>query len=148
MPPIRTLLWIGPGETLARLQVTDTPTLDVVWLDGAEALQGLPPIAVDAIVIASFELALALQSLALLRASRVQAPALVLLDRVRVEDRARLLAAGADALCAFARETHNGAAETSALGCSGGTPWPDRVDGRKQHIAEIVLKRALGSLRP
>ena len=39
MPPIRSLLWIGPGHDLKTLGVLDSPTLDVVWCSKASALQ-------------------------------------------------------------------------------------------------------------
>ncbi len=52
MQPIRSLLWIGPGRTLAQSGVAEAPTLDITWVPSVDAALALPPMTLDAAVIA------------------------------------------------------------------------------------------------
>ena len=52
MQSIRSLLWIGPAESLARSGVPDAPSLDVTWVPDVPASLALPPMTLDAIVVA------------------------------------------------------------------------------------------------
>ncbi len=97
MPPIRTLLWIGPADELAALGVLDAPTLDVVWVESVEALKETPPLALDAIVLgdAARPAAAARTALETLDRAEVDAPVLALRAAPGGGERARLAAAGA-----------------------------------------------------
>jgi len=48
---IRSLLWIGAGEALARCGVDEAPTLDVTWVRDVDEAYALPPMPVDAAVL-------------------------------------------------------------------------------------------------
>jgi len=51
MPALRTLLWIGPGEGLARDRVADAPSLDITWAKDAAEAAGLPGLEYDAALL-------------------------------------------------------------------------------------------------
>ncbi len=51
MRSIRSLLWIGAGEGLARCGIDEAPTLDVTWLRDVEEVFALPPMAFDGAVL-------------------------------------------------------------------------------------------------
>ncbi len=51
MSALRTLLWIGPGEGLARDRVADAPHLDITWARSAEEVAGWPTLRYDAALV-------------------------------------------------------------------------------------------------
>ena len=52
MQPIRSLLWIGPAQGLAESRVAESPTLDITWVPSVEAALALPPMTLDAALVA------------------------------------------------------------------------------------------------
>ena len=52
MQPIRSLLWIGPAGSLTRSGVAEAPTLDITWVPSVDAAAALPPMTLDATVVA------------------------------------------------------------------------------------------------
>ena len=51
MQSIRSLLWIGPAETLARSGAAQSPTLDITWVPDVPAALALPPMTLDAVIL-------------------------------------------------------------------------------------------------
>jgi two-component system response regulator HydG len=100
MPPIRTVIWIGPADDLARLRVHETPTLDVVWVRDVHDVSSLPPLALDAVIVGRQPLGVQLDALAGLgeRMRGRSAPRAVLVLSAEANDteaKTQLRAAGA-----------------------------------------------------
>ena len=51
MSAIRSILWIGPAEGLARTGVAEVPSLDITWASDADEALSLPPTGFDAAVL-------------------------------------------------------------------------------------------------
>ena len=51
MQCIRSLLWIGPGQGLARSGISEAPSLDVTWIPSVDDAFALPPMSFDGIVL-------------------------------------------------------------------------------------------------
>ena len=52
MQPIRSILWVGSAEGLARSGGLRSPTLDITWVRDVPAAAALPPMTLDAAVVA------------------------------------------------------------------------------------------------
>ena len=52
MQPIQSILWVGPAEGLARSGAPQSPTLDITWVPDVPAAFALPPMTLDAAVVA------------------------------------------------------------------------------------------------
>jgi len=101
MQSIRSLLWIGPAQGLARSGAADSPRLDITWVPGVPEAFALPPMTLDAAVIAGHGIDPAMSALSQLRRRPGAPPILVCLEGSgqAPDDEARniqrLLAAGA-----------------------------------------------------
>jgi len=98
MPIIRSLLWIGPGEDLARDRIADSPLLDVTWMRHVDEALGTETARYQAVVLASPDAESARADVRRLRRRRRWPPILVRLRRKAApspEALQALLAAGA-----------------------------------------------------
>ena len=80
MQPIRSLLWIGPGRSLTQSGVAEAPTLDVTWVPSVDAALALPPMTLDAAVIAGDDAKALATSLQQWRRRPAPEPAFVFLE--------------------------------------------------------------------
>ena len=50
MRTIRSVLWIGSGEGLAKSGVTEAPELDITWVRSLEEAAGLPAVRFEGVL--------------------------------------------------------------------------------------------------
>jgi transcriptional regulator with PAS, ATPase and Fis domain len=99
MSILRTLLWIGPGDGLARDRVADAPQLDITWARNADEAVGWPTLDYDAALIEGADPAAVASELRTVRRRPACPPILVRLAGGDCLDRRALrslLDAGAD----------------------------------------------------
>jgi len=92
---IRSILWIGAGEGLARAGVADVPTLDITWVSDVDAALALSPVQFDAEVLCGEEADELLTGLRRLKRGSRASPVILCLPKPRADCVDELLAAGA-----------------------------------------------------
>jgi transcriptional regulator with PAS, ATPase and Fis domain len=114
MHPVRTILWLGRGETLPVDLAGEAPTLDFVWERSVEGALALAPERFDALLIDAANAAEALVTLRRLRRARALPPLLVRLASHDGSLLPELLAAGAAQVIALPADPEIAAAELRA----------------------------------
>jgi transcriptional regulator with PAS, ATPase and Fis domain len=92
---IRSILWIGEGEGLARAGVADVPTLDITWVSDVDEALALPPVQFDVEVLCGEEVDELLTELRRLKRGSRASPVILCLPKTRADRVEELLAAGA-----------------------------------------------------
>jgi transcriptional regulator with GAF, ATPase, and Fis domain len=92
---IRSILWIGAGEGLARAGVAGVPTLDITWVNDVDEALALPPVQYDAQVLCGEEADELLTDLRRLRRGSRASPVILCLPKTQGDCVDNLLAAGA-----------------------------------------------------
>jgi hypothetical protein len=116
MQPIRSVLWIGPAESLAKSGVADAAILDVTWVCDAEDALALPLSQFDAAVLVGSEPEQIVSALRKMRARPGMPRVLVCLPEREAGWTRDILAAGAaDVLVAFSESEVSKVSEVSAL---------------------------------
>ena len=82
MSVIRSVLWIGSGDTLSDRGVVDAPTLDVTWVRDVDEAFALSPSGFDVVVLAGEDPAPLLGALRQLRRATKFPPVLACLPEL------------------------------------------------------------------
>ena len=106
MRSIRSLLWIGDGNALARCGVDEAPTLEVTWVRDVDEAYALPTTTFDALVLEGRHASSLKNALHRLQQRPDCPPALVCLQESRAEDIRQLAQQGrCEILCADPPQT-------------------------------------------
>jgi DNA-binding NtrC family response regulator len=101
---IRSILWIGPGEGLARVGAADVPSLDITWVRDADEALSIPATEFDAAVLDGEEAESLLTALGRIKRGPRASPVIVCLPEKETDRVRDLLAAGAAQVLLRARE--------------------------------------------
>ena len=146
MCAIRSILWIGPGEGLARVGAADVPSLDITWVRDADEALSLPAAEFDAAVLDGEDAESLLAALRRIKCGPRASPVIVCLPEKETDRVRDFLAAGAAQVLLRAHEDVEEAREPGLLvefldaldRVSGERPWQSASSAARRTPAPLL----------